>query len=149
MKQWLETRQVMDQLAAWHAEGTACALATVIRVQGSAYRHEGAKLVVAADGRVVGNVSGGCLEEDVREVAIRVIRTGTTERREYCGSMDEISAWDLGVGCEGVVELFIERVTETVGKLQEAAKGDLAQRQEAIKTLVEPLKTNLHVVRIL
>jgi len=38
---------------------------------------------------------------------------------------------------------FIERVTETVGKLQEAAKGDLAQRQEAIKTLVEPLKQQL------
>ncbi len=112
MKQWLETRQVMDQLAAWHAEGTECALATVIRVQGSAYRHEGAKMVVAADGRVVGNVSGGCLEEDVREVALRVIRTGTTERREYCGSMDEIAAWDLGVGCEGVVELFVERVTD-------------------------------------
>jgi DNA recombination protein RmuC len=38
---------------------------------------------------------------------------------------------------------FIERVTETVAKLQETAKGDLAQRQEAIKTLVEPLKQHL------
>ncbi len=38
---------------------------------------------------------------------------------------------------------FIERVTETIGKLQETAKGDLAQRQEAIKTLVEPLKQQL------
>jgi len=38
---------------------------------------------------------------------------------------------------------FIERVTETVSKLQETAKGDLAQRQEAIKTLVEPLKQQL------
>jgi xanthine/CO dehydrogenase XdhC/CoxF family maturation factor len=112
VKQWLETRQVMDQLAAWHAEGTPCALATVVRVHGSAYRHEGAKMVVAADGRVVGNVSGGCLEGDVREVALRVIRTGESELREYCGSIDEIAAWDLGVGCEGVVELFIERVND-------------------------------------
>jgi len=38
---------------------------------------------------------------------------------------------------------FIDRVTETVAKLQETAKGDLAQRQEAIKTLVEPLKQHL------
>ena len=38
---------------------------------------------------------------------------------------------------------FIERVTETVGKLQETAKGDLAQRQQAIATLVEPLKQHL------
>jgi DNA recombination protein RmuC len=38
---------------------------------------------------------------------------------------------------------FIERVTETVARLQEAAKGDLAQRQQAIATLVEPLKQHL------
>ncbi len=112
MKHWLETRQVLDQLAEWFAEGTPCALATVIRVQGSAYRHEGAKMVVAADGRVVGNVSGGCLEGDVREVALRVIKTGTSEVREYCGSIDEIAAWDLGVGCEGVVELYVEPVKD-------------------------------------
>jgi xanthine dehydrogenase accessory factor len=112
MKAWLETRQVLAQVAEWHAAGVPCALATVIRVQGSAYRHEGAKMVVAADGRHVGNVSGGCLEDDVREVALRVTRSGVAERREYCGSADEIAAWDLGVGCEGVVELFIEPVTD-------------------------------------
>jgi len=38
---------------------------------------------------------------------------------------------------------FIERVTETLAKLQEGAKGDLAQRQQAIATLVEPLKQQL------
>jgi len=38
---------------------------------------------------------------------------------------------------------FIERVSETVAKLQEGAKGDLAQRQQAIATLVEPLKQQL------
>lgn len=112
MKQWLETRQVMAQLAEWYAAAVPCALATVIRVRGSAYRHEGAKLLVAADGRHVGNLSGGCLEEDVREVALRVIRTGVAERREYCGSADEIAAWDLGVGCEGVVEIFVEPVRD-------------------------------------
>lgn len=112
MKQWLETRQVLDRLAEWQAAGVPCALATVIAVRGSAYRHEGAKLVVAADGRHEGNVSGGCLEADVREVALRVIRTGVAERREYCGGAEEIQAWDLGVGCEGVVELFIEPVRD-------------------------------------
>ncbi len=110
MKQWLETRQVFDTLARWHEAGVACALATVVRVRGSAYRHEGAKLVVAEDGRYVGNVSGGCLEADVREVALRVIATGVAERRQYCGGSDEVRAWDLGVGCEGTVELVIEPV---------------------------------------
>jgi xanthine/CO dehydrogenase XdhC/CoxF family maturation factor len=77
-------------------------------VRGSAYRHEGAKLVVAEDGRTAGNVSGGCLEQDVREVALQVIRTEDPELRSYCSSADEIAAWDLGVGCEGQVDVFVE-----------------------------------------
>ena len=59
MKQWLETREVLDFLARVRAGGKRAALATVVRVRGSAYRHEGAKLVVAEDGSTAGNVSGG------------------------------------------------------------------------------------------
>jgi len=40
---------------------------------------------------------------------------------------------------------FLRLAEQTLGKFQETAKGDLAQRQEAIKTLVEPLKQQLEV----
>jgi DNA recombination protein RmuC len=40
---------------------------------------------------------------------------------------------------------FLRLAEQTFGKFQETAKGDLAQRQEAIKTLVEPLKQQLEV----
>ena len=109
MKQWLETREVLDFLARVRGAGQRAALATVVRVRGSAYRHEGAKLVVAEDGSTAGNVSGGCLEQDVREVALQVIRKGESELRSYCSSADEIAAWDLGVGCEGQVDVYVER----------------------------------------
>src|SRR5204862_4081564 len=112
MKQWLETREVLDRLAQLARAGGRAALATVVRVRGSAYRHEGAKLLVAEDGSTTGNVSGGCLEQDVREVALQVIRSGKAELRNYCSSADEIEAWDLGVGCEGEVEVFVEPVSE-------------------------------------
>src|SRR2546421_12093702 len=109
MKQWLETREVLDFLAALRrGEGARAALATVVRVRGSAYRHEGAKLAVSADGSSAGNVSGGCLEQDVREVALQVIRSGTPELRSYCSGVDDIAAWDLGVGCEGQVDVYVE-----------------------------------------
>jgi xanthine dehydrogenase accessory factor len=108
MKQWLETREVLDFLAGARRGGTPAALATVVRVRGSAYRHEGSKLAVAGDGSGAGNVSGGCLEQDVREVALQVIRSGAPELRSYCSSADEIAAWDLGVGCEGQVDVYIE-----------------------------------------
>ncbi len=108
MKHWLETRQVFEQLERWRSAGVAAALATVVRVRGSAYRHEGAKLAVAVDGSYLGNVSGGCLELDVRDVARDVIAGGRPQLRRYCSRLDEIKAWDLGVGCEGEVEIWIE-----------------------------------------
>lgn len=108
MKQWLETREVLAALAGLSEAGRRAALATVVRVRGSAYRHEGAKMLVSEDGVTTGNVSGGCLEADVREVALGVIASGRPERRSWCAGTDEIAAWDLGVGCEGEVELLIE-----------------------------------------
>ena len=109
MKQWLETRDVFDFLARVRGAGKRAALATVVRVRGSAYRHEGAKLAVAEDGSSAGNVSGGCLEQDVREVGLQVIRGGgEPQLKSYCSSADEIAAWDLGVGCEGQVDVYIE-----------------------------------------
>ena len=108
MKQWLETRAVLDFVSAGRTAGKRVGLATVVRVRGSAYRHEGAKLAVAEDGSTAGNVSGGCLEQDVREVALQVIRTGKPELRSYCSSADQVAAWDLGVGCEGQVDVYLE-----------------------------------------
>src|SRR5260370_34659131 len=65
MKQWQETREVLEFLARARGAGQRAALATVVRVRGSAYRHEGAKLAVAADGSTAGNVSGGGLQPGV------------------------------------------------------------------------------------
>ena len=107
MKKWLETSQVLDRLAELQGAGKRAALATVVRVRGSAYRHEGARMLVADDGTTTGNVSGGCLEADVREVAMGVIASRTSVRREYCSGTDQVRAWDLGVGCEGMVEVHV------------------------------------------
>jgi xanthine dehydrogenase accessory factor len=123
MKQWLETTQVLGRLAELRRQGMRAALATVVRVRGSAYRHEGAKLLVAADGTTTGNVSGGCLEQDVREVALRVLETARPEVRSYCSSADEIAAWDLGVGCEGEVEVLVEPALEARPRERELLAG--------------------------
>src|SRR2546428_9885361 len=112
MKQWLETREVLDRLALLVRAGGRGALATVVRVRGSAYRREGAKLLVAEDGSTTGSVSGGCLEQDVREVALQVVRSGHPEMRSYCSSADEVEAWDLGIGCEGQVDVLVEPALE-------------------------------------
>ena len=114
MKHWGETRDVLDRLAALRQAGRRAALCTVIRVRGSVYRREGAKLLVAEDGSTAGNVSGGCLEQDVREAALQVIRSGRAEVRSYCSNSDEIAAWDLGLGCDGAVDVLIAPAPEPV-----------------------------------
>ena len=108
MKHWLETRQILDRLAEVHRSGERAVLCTVVRVKGSAYRHEGAKLVVVEGGDATSNISGGCLEQDIREVALQVMQTGWPEVRAYCSRSEQISAWDLGVGCDGEVNVLIE-----------------------------------------
>jgi xanthine dehydrogenase accessory factor len=124
MKHHLESRQVFSRIAELRQDGVRAALATILRVRGSAYRHEGAKLLVAEDGSTVGNVSGGCLELDVREVAHRVIARGVPEFREYCSGSEEVAAWDLGLGCEGEVELLVEPVHELPVDLLPYFDGD-------------------------
>src|SRR5690348_13115066 len=105
MKKWRETQAVLQALAQLQAAGVRAALATVVRVRGSAYRREGAKLLVAEDGAATGNVSGGCLERDVKEIALQVIASGQSRLRRYCSGADDIGAWDMGLGCDGQVDI--------------------------------------------
>ncbi len=139
LKHHLESRLVLDRLADWQHGSVPAALATVVQVRGSAYRHEGAKLLVAADGSTAGNVSGGCLELDVREVAQQVIASGTAEVRNYCSGTDQVSAWDLGVGCDGQVDVFIEPVTES--RQRERALLDL-DAPFAVCTVIDSPEAN-------
>jgi len=48
-------------------------LASVLRTDGSTYSKAGARVLIAADGRTSGMISGGCLESDLRERALRVL----------------------------------------------------------------------------
>ena len=126
MKEWLETREVLQRLAELRRDAKHAALATIVNVVGSAYRHEGAKLLVAEDGSTTGNVSGGCLEQDVRELALQVIRSDEACLRSYCSGIDEIEAWDLGLGCEGRVDVFVEPALDARPREQALLDGRAA-----------------------
>lgn len=86
------------------------ALATVVRVHGSAYRKAGAKMLIDEDDIITGMISGGCLESDVAEVAKQVMETGRPLLKLY--DMDENLVWGLGLGCPGKVEIYIELVAK-------------------------------------
>jgi molybdenum cofactor cytidylyltransferase len=82
MIHWQESAEIFSRLAEIAAAGGRAALATVVRIVGSAYRRPGAKLLVEDGGSSLGGVSGGCLEADVREVAAQVLSAGTPRPRE-------------------------------------------------------------------
>ena len=107
MKHWQETGQIVERLVRLSRDGRRCALAAVTRIVGSAYRRPGAKLLIEDGGAVHGGVSGGCLEEDVRQVGLRVIESGRARLRHYTTGEDEDTVWGLGLGCNGAVDVVI------------------------------------------
>src|SRR5262245_57243596 len=90
--------------------GQRIALATVVRVRGSAYRREGARIVVREDGSYECLLSGGCLEPAVAEIAAQVLASGQPVLREY--DLEEDSIWSLAIGCSGAVDIYIERLED-------------------------------------
>ncbi|MDV6374201.1 XdhC family protein [Deinococcus arenicola] len=123
-----ETRALLDALNAATARGQRSAIATVVGVQGSAYRREGTRMLVLDDGTQVCMLSGGCLEAEVVEVALEVIRTGTPTVTHY--DLSEDATWGLGIGCGGSVDVRVERVDRDApvmgAWLSALEKGELA-----------------------
>src|SRR5262245_27184358 len=112
MKHWRETSQIVERILALAADGRRAALATVIRIEGSSYRRPGAKLLIEDDGRTIGGVSGGCLEADVRDIALQVIQAGSPQLLHYDTGSDDRTVWGLGLGCNGSVDIFVQPATE-------------------------------------
>lgn len=111
MIHWQESAEVFSRLAEIAAAGGRAALATVVRIVGSAYRRPGAKLLVEPGRGSLGSVSGGCLEADVREVAAQVLASGSPRLLHYdTGAGDDPVG--LGLGCRGRIEVFVQPATE-------------------------------------
>ena len=103
-------KEVLPEVEAWRAAGNRVAVATVVKVEGSAPRPVGAAMAVSSAGELAGSVSGGCVEAAVFEEAQEVLRTGRPKLLRY-GITDEM-AWDVGLACGGTIEVFVEAVPE-------------------------------------
>ena len=101
-------RDVLPEIEAWRRDGKRVALATIVKVWGSAPRPLGSKMAISDAGDMAGSVSGGCVEGAVFEEAQGVISSAQPKLVHY-GVSDE-DAWAVGLSCGGQIEVYIELV---------------------------------------
>jgi xanthine dehydrogenase accessory factor len=99
----MDRRRIVQQ---WK-RGSASALVTLVRAEGSSYRAPGAHLLIDADGDYAGAISGGCLEAEVVRKAAWMVRGGAVVER-YSTLFDDTAEIPYGLGCGGVVDLLME-----------------------------------------
>ncbi|HEX4791488.1 MAG TPA: XdhC family protein, partial [Actinospica sp.] len=100
----------LDELVRRWPSGAAVGLATVVRTWSSAPRQAGSSLLVTASGEAVGNVSSGCVEAEVYELARTAAAEGAApELRSYGFAAEDALA--AGLSCGGTIEVFIEAVS--------------------------------------
>ncbi|MGW0857865.1 XdhC family protein, partial [Streptomyces sp. NPDC002690] len=99
---------IAAELHRWAVQGRDFAVATVVRVTGSAPRQPGAALAVDRAGEAVGSVSGGCVEGAVYELCRQALEDGITVRERF-GYSDE-DAFAVGLTCGGTIEVLVTPV---------------------------------------
>jgi xanthine dehydrogenase accessory factor len=132
-----EITDVLEAIESLDAKGQRMALATIVAVRGSTYRRPGARLLVPEDGAPIGNISGGCLEGDVADVARIVMKEGTARLAGWDLTADDDDVWGLGLGCNGAIEVFIEPA-EQAAAVTHALRTALEQeRRICVATALE------------
>jgi xanthine/CO dehydrogenase XdhC/CoxF family maturation factor len=122
-----ELTDVLSAIESLSARGERLGLATIVAVKGSTYRRPGARLLVPEEGELVGNISGGCLESDVADVARIVMREGVPRIVSFDLTADDDAVWGWGLGCNGALELFVEpaeKAAEVAGALRAALEEE-------------------------
>ncbi len=99
-------------LTHWLPEKDACqwVLASIIETQRSSYRKIGAMMLINSLGKSYGLLSGGCLEADLMRQAQKCWQTGTQITVCYDMQDDNDIAWQLGIGCGGLVKVLLQPV---------------------------------------
>ncbi len=120
-----ENDSVLAAALAW--KGAPLALATVTSTWGSAPRPKGSHMLVHADGRFEGSVSGGCVETDILSTAAEVIAGAPAQLKTY--GVADAAAWEVGLPCGGEISVLVQAVSaeqfdpELFSRIAEAREG--------------------------
>jgi len=108
-------KEIIDIVTAYEKAVKAkkkTALATVVMVEGSAYRRAGARMLITEDGELTGAISGGCLEGDALRKARMVILQQEPLLVTYDTMDDDDAKLGVGLGCNGIIHILIEPIND-------------------------------------
>jgi xanthine/CO dehydrogenase XdhC/CoxF family maturation factor len=111
-------KELQDLVEGWRRlpAGSPLVLATVVATTGSTYRKPGAKMLLTPDSWIAGSVSGGCLEADLVQTAWSRTANGPS-LVTFDASADQDILWGFGLGCNGTVQVLLERIDDEGGPL--------------------------------
>lgn len=112
-------RDVFDAMRTLRSTGDEAAVATIVDVEGSAYRRPGAKMVVEAGGGGRGQITAGCIEDEVLELVDEVLAAGEPRVETY-DLMEDDDVWGLGLGCNGIIDVLVEPLDASIDPLIDA-----------------------------
>lgn len=127
--------QLLDRL---DSVNEPAVLATIVGTVGSTYRKAGARMLIESDGRLTGLLSGGCFEHDLREHALRVLKSSCARCLSYDTRSDDDLMFGLGAGCEGAMQILLESANPGSGAVRalRAAAASVARDEPAVVAVV-------------
>ena len=144
--------RLSQMLALWQGQKDSLdwVLATLVATDGSSYRKSGAMMMINSLGQYYGMLSGGCLESDIMRQARRCWTSNCNRIVQYDMREEEDLAWQLGIGCGGLVRILLQPVNAANAYLQldrvsEAIKQNKACIYQQLVNAEKPLN---HIVEI-
>jgi len=98
-----------------HRDDESLVLASITATEGSTYRKPGAMMLISRDNKYEGMISGGCLEGDLLHHAVDVFSSGKPKTVTYDMHAGDELVWGLGLGCDGVIHLMLQRLDRGEG----------------------------------
>jgi xanthine dehydrogenase accessory factor len=99
---------VFEVLVELRRSGEKAALATIVEVTGSIPSFQSAKMLIRADGSMVGTIGGGCTEAEVWTAAREVIETEKPRMLSF--NLSQEAAYDNGLICGGRLNVYVEPI---------------------------------------
>lgn len=105
-----ELKNIINKYQKLKHEGIKCVLATVVHVDGSSYRREGARMLSDEFGNLTGAISGGCLEGDALKKALLALHKNTNKLVVYDTSDESDAVIGAQLGCNGIIKVLFEPI---------------------------------------